>query len=95
MLVSRCKHYLQPGGSACIVRIVSAAQLLKEVRALPPSEREKFVFALLKGEETALSAPAGRGKRVKWPDVHARAKRIFGKRVLPNLVLLERSEQNW
>jgi len=29
---------------------------------------------------------------VKWPDVEARAKRIFGDRVLPNLVLVEREE---
>jgi hypothetical protein len=73
---------------------VSAVQLLKEVRALPPNQREKFVFALLDCEETAVSVPAGKIKRVKWPDVQARARRIFGKRVFPNLVLLERSEQN-
>jgi hypothetical protein len=72
---------------------VSAVQLLKEVQARPPNERQRFVFALLDCEETALSAPAGRSKRVKWPDVQARARRIFGKRVFPNLVLLERSEQ--
>jgi hypothetical protein len=72
---------------------VSAVQLLKEVLALPPNERQRFVVALLDCEETALSARAGRGKRVKWPDVQARARRIFGKRVFPNLVLLERSEQ--
>jgi hypothetical protein len=29
-------------------------------------------------------------KRVKWPDIEARAKRIFGNRMLPNLVLLDR-----
>jgi len=73
---------------------VSAVQLLKEVRALPPNERRKFVFALLDCEETASSAPAGKSKRVQWPDVQARARRIFGRRVFPNLVLLDRSEQN-
>jgi hypothetical protein len=73
---------------------VSAAQLLKEVRALPSNEREKFVCALLEGEQTASSVTAGRNKRVKWPDVEARARRIFGRRVFPNLVLLERTEQN-
>jgi len=72
---------------------VSAVQLLKEVRALPPSERARFVFALLDSEETSLGAPTGRSSRVKWPDVQARARRIFGRRVLPNLVLLERSEK--
>jgi hypothetical protein len=29
---------------------------------------------------------------VTWPDIEARAKRIFGDPVLPNLVLLEREE---
>jgi hypothetical protein len=74
---------------------VSAAQLLKEVRALPASEREKFVLALLDSEEAPSGAPPRKSKRVKWPDVQARARRIFGKRVLPNLVLLERDERNW
>ena len=74
---------------------VSAAQLLKEVRALPAHEREKFVLALLDCEETALSVPAETNTRVKWPDVQARARRVFGTRIFPNLVLLERSEQNW
>jgi hypothetical protein len=74
---------------------VSAVDLLKEVQALPPGEREKFVFALLECQEIAPSAPARKRQRVKWPDVQARARRIFGKRVFPNLVLLERSEKNW
>jgi len=73
---------------------VSAAQLLKEVRALSPSEREKFVRALLDSEGALLTVPARRSNRVKWPDVQARARRIFGRRVFPNLVLLERSEQD-
>jgi hypothetical protein len=74
---------------------MSAAQLLKEVRALPPGEREKFVFALLDSDDTTSSMDQGRIKRVRWPDVQARARRIFGRRVFPNLVLLERSKQNW
>jgi hypothetical protein len=69
--------------------VVSAVDLLKKVQALPPNEREKFVFALLESEETASSAPIGKTRRVKWPDVEARAKRIFGKRIFPNLVFFE------
>jgi hypothetical protein len=30
---------------------------------------------------------------IKWSDVEDRAKRIFGDRVLPNMVLLEREEE--
>lgn len=74
---------------------VSAVDLLKKVQALPPDEREKFVFALLDWQEMASSAPARKRQRVKWPDVQARARRIFGKRVFPNLVLLDRSEKDW
>lgn len=71
---------------------MSAVELIKKVKALPPREREKFLLAVLELKE-APRKPKEKGKRVKWPDVEARAKRIFGKRVFPNLVLLEREEQ--
>jgi hypothetical protein len=71
---------------------MSAVELLKQVEALPARERESFVLALLKLE--AKPSPAKRkGRRVEWPDIEARTKRIFGKRVFPNLVLLERQEE--
>ena len=34
-----------------------------------------------------------KSRPVKWPDIEARAKRIFVERVSPNLVLLERQEE--
>ena len=71
---------------------MSAAELLRQVEALPGRERERFLLALLKLE----SRPSGtkrKNGRVTWPDVEARAKRIFGNRRLPNLVLLERQEE--
>ena len=71
---------------------VSAIELLRQVRALSARERRKFVLAILSLEDQTPTPPA-RVKRVKWPDVEVRAKRIFGKRVLPNLVLLEREEE--
>jgi hypothetical protein len=71
---------------------MSATELLKQVKALPASEREKFLLAVIALEEDARGRSNGRKKRVTWPDVEARAKRIFGNRVLPNLVLLEREE---
>jgi len=74
---------------------VSTVALLEEGQSLPPDQGERFVFALLDCEETASNAPVGKMRRVKWPDVQARARRIFGKWVLPNLVLLERSEHIW
>ena len=71
---------------------VSAVELLKEAQSLSAQERQKLLLALIKLEEK----PRGRrtkGKRVKWPDVESRARRIFGDRVFPNLVLLERDEE--
>ena len=71
---------------------MSAIELLRQVKALPASERQKFVLAVLMLPEEAPAPPENGRRRVKWPDVEARARRIFGDRVLPNLVLLEREE---
>ena len=71
---------------------MSAVELLKHVKGLPAREREKFVLAVLTLEGEPPGQSEGKAKRVKWPDVEARAKRIFGNRVSPNLVLLEREE---
>jgi len=71
---------------------VGARELLEQVKALPPRERRKFVLAVLTLEEEAASHAKSKARRVKWADVEARAQRIFGERVLPNLVLLEREE---
>ena len=69
---------------------MSAVELLKQVEALAPRERRRFVLAVLALEERMPSRSERTARRVKWPDVEARAKRIFGDRVLPNLVLAER-----
>ena len=71
---------------------MSAVELLKQVEALPARERERFLLALLKLGSSLPNAKQKNG-RVKWPDVEARAKRIFGERVFPNLVLVERQEE--
>ena len=71
---------------------MSAVELLEKVKALPARERQRFIVAVLKMEEHVPTHPRNSARRVKWPDVEARAKRIFGPRVLPNLILLEREE---
>jgi len=71
---------------------VSAVELIKKVKALPPRERKKFLLAVLELKEEPTKA-RNKHERVKWPDVEARARRIFGNRVFPNLVLLEREEE--
>ena len=73
---------------------MSLAQLLKHVRALPALQRERVLREILALEEESHPRPSrGRAPRVTWPDIEARAKRIVGDRVLPNLVLLERGEE--
>ncbi len=71
---------------------MSATELMEQVRALPVRERQKFVFAVLALQESSPAKVLKAPKRVSWPDVEARARRIFGRRVLPNLVLMEREE---
>ena len=69
---------------------MSVVELIKQLKALPARERERVFLAILALDQ---DSPAPRAtKRVKWPDIERRAKRIFGGRVLPNLVLLEREE---
>jgi hypothetical protein len=71
---------------------MSAVELLKQVKALPPRERRKFFLAVLSLEDGAPARSPRITRRVQWPDVQARAKRIFGDCVLPNLVLSERAK---
>lgn len=71
---------------------MSATELLEQVRALPVRERQKFVLAVLALKERRPALAARKSRRVRWPNVEARAQRIFGVRVLPNLVLMEREE---
>lgn len=71
---------------------MSATELLEQVRALPARERRKFVSAVLALNERSPMASGQKAGRVRWPNVETRARRIFGSRVLPNLVLAEREE---
>ncbi len=72
---------------------MSTGELLKQVKALPRRERRKVFKAILALEESEQAQRPTKTKNVKWPDVEARAKRIFGNRVLPNLVLLDREDE--
>lgn len=72
---------------------MTAAQLLKQFKTLPRTERQKFVKAATRLEAKELPKKKRKLGKVRWPDIEARAKRIFGDRIFPNLVLLERSEE--
>ena len=71
---------------------MSTVQLLKQIKALPVRQREKLLRAILMLEEETVVQSKGRTGHIKWPDVEARAKRIFGNHVLPNLILLARQD---
>jgi len=72
---------------------MSTDELVKRLKALPLRERQKVFKAMLAFEENRQKPLPTKTKGVKWPDVEARAKKIFGDRMLPNLVLLEREEE--
>ena len=74
---------------------MSVVELIKRVKTLPAREREKVFLAILALDQQAPAPPKDKTHSVKWPDIEARAKRIFGDRVLPNLVLLEREENTF
>jgi len=79
-----------------IVWTMSANEVLEQVKALPPRERRKFFDCVHELETTIDSQPNGKGKRrVRWPDAAARQRRIFGDKVLPNLVLLARELERY
>jgi hypothetical protein len=71
---------------------MSGAELLKQIKALPERERKRILKSVLALSDDKPARGRSGAKRVRWPDVEARAKRILGKRVLPNLVLLDRDE---
>ena len=72
---------------------MSTVQLISELKALPARERARVIRAVLPAAKLA-SRPAGVRKapmvRVTWPDLADLKRRVYGDRLLPNLVLLER-----
>jgi hypothetical protein len=75
---------------------MSAKEVLEQVKALPPRERRKFFERVHELETSVDLQPNAKGKRqVRWPDAAARRRRIFGDKVLPNLVLLAREQERY
>lgn len=67
---------------------------MKRVKALPTRGRQRLLREILTLEDESATRPASgqKAKRVRWPDVEARTRRIVGNRMLANLVLLERGK---
>jgi hypothetical protein len=75
---------------------MSANEVLQQVKALPPRERRKFFDCVHELKtEVEVQPFARRKRRVRWPDAAARRRRIFGDKVLPNLVLLAREQERY
>ena len=81
-----------------IVQGMSTADLISELRALSSRERARIIRAVIRATDskdraTAAAKPAVR--KVKWPDLAALKRKIYGDRLMPNLVLLEREEMRY
>ena len=79
--------------------VLEIEQALKE---LPPQERLEIARWLLEDlQEGTLSHAEGKGsgengeRTPPLPDYSARRRRIFGDKVLPNVVLAARAEERW
>jgi hypothetical protein len=69
---------------------------MEQVKALPPRERRKFLSRVHNLEMAGQAPPNGKERRrTRWPDAAARRRRIFGDKVLPNLVLLARELERY
>jgi hypothetical protein len=74
---------------------MSADEVLEKVKALPLRERRRVLRALEELEAAAAVRKNVRKSPPRWPDAEARRQKIFGDKVLPNLVLLAREEERF
>ena len=84
-----------------IISGMTQAQILKEVMAMPPRERKKFLKTLEAmgkpvdkpvAKKQRKKSSATSAKAMQWPDVLERAQRNTEGRVIPNLIQLERED---
>ncbi|MGP8235274.1 MAG: hypothetical protein ACLQVW_07685 [Limisphaerales bacterium] len=80
----------------------SVLEIEQALRQLPPHERLEIARWLLEDlQEGSLSHAEGKGSGENGgqipplPDYSARRRRIFGNKVLPNMVLAARAEERW
>ncbi len=77
-------------------------EIEQALRQLPPQERLEIARWLLEDlQESTLGHAEGKGsgengeRTPPLPDYSARRRRIFGSKVLPNMVLAARAEERW
>ena len=75
---------------------MSAKEVLQQVKAMRPRERQRFFDSVGALEaKIKTQAPGKPKRRVGGPDLAGRRRRIVGDKVLLNLVLLARDEENY
>lgn len=80
---------------------MSARDLLRKFKSLPEHEQQEFASEFRDWEKQSRARvekaqkATGTETPVQWPDVSERQKKIFGDRVLPNLVLQAREEERF
>lgn len=75
---------------------MSVMEIEQALRQLPPQKQLEIAERLLEelqemGQPVALSEK----KNPQLPDYSLRRRRIFGNKVLPNMVLVAREEERW
>ena len=67
------------------------------LREMPPQEKWEVARWLLEDlqEKTITSADGNGARAPALPAYSARRRRIFGSKVLPNMVLAARAEESW
>ena len=85
-----------------IIHMNSVLEIEQALRQLPPQERWEIARWLLEDlQGGALVHAEGKGsgdngeRTPPLPDYSARRRRIFGSKVLPNMVLAARAEEPW
>ena len=80
----------------------SVLEIEMALRPLPSEDRWEIVRWLLEDLQEVALGQAGRevsgsntGGTPPLPDYSGRRRRIFGNKVLPNMVLLSRAEERW
>jgi hypothetical protein len=90
------------GASGMLDHVSSVLEIEMALRQLPPQERWEVARWLLEDlQHGALIHTEGKGsgdnggEAPPLPDYSARRRRIFGSKVLPNMVLAARAEERW
>ena len=90
------------GGSGKFDLMNKVLEIEQALRQLAPQERWEIARWLLEDlQEGALSRAEGKGggengePAPPLPDYSARRRRIFGNKILPNMVLAARAEEPW